>query len=278
MRRRAVTIGVCVCLAAVVAVALAQLPDGGVPRPSGAPGLSSAPSGAPDLPRPVLKSEEPATDVPGAEVRRPRGGRSPKMAELAPRGSSARQDPAVPPVPAGTPVIVQRGNATVVQRDAEVAREQIPWSTFSNRPVVGPANELLHRWKAAANESDRGKIERQLRDLLKEELQARFGVHETEIKHLEAKVKQLRDQLELRRGKQDEIVDFRLQQLLREAQGLGWGTDQRAILYQTRQTLDATASEAYKKLVPKPEKVMTLSPQTGLRPQERSEYPDTPKR
>ena len=84
----------------------------------------------------------------------------------------------------------------------------------------------LGEWKAAPGTgADRKKIEQQLRQSLKEQFDARMSVHQKEIEQLEAKVKKLREQLELRRKKQDEIVDFRLQQLLREAQGLGWGTE-----------------------------------------------------
>ena len=86
-------------------------------------------------------------------------------------------------------------------------------------------SELLRKWKAAGSESDRAKVEKELRAVLKSQFEARLGAHQKEIEQLEAKVKQLREQLELRRKKQDEIVDFRLQQLLREAQGLGWGTE-----------------------------------------------------
>jgi polyhydroxyalkanoate synthesis regulator phasin len=86
-------------------------------------------------------------------------------------------------------------------------------------------SEALRTWKAAGSESDRGRIEKKLREVLKGQFQARLAAHQKEIEQLEAKVKQLREQLELRRTKQDEIVDFRLQQLLREAQGLGWGTE-----------------------------------------------------
>jgi hypothetical protein len=110
----------------------------------------------------------------------------------------------------------------------------------------GRLNELLGSWKAAANESERSKVEKELREVLKGEFQARLGAHEKEIAQLEAKVKRLREQLELRRKKQDDIVDFRVQQLLREAQGLGWGTEPvttSGVFYSgSRSTVDTTKS------------------------------------
>ena len=86
-------------------------------------------------------------------------------------------------------------------------------------------SQLLANWKAAKDDAGRQECQKQLRMVLKEQFQVRVDGHQKEIEQLEAKVKELRQQLVLRRQKEDEIVDFRLQQLLREAQGLGWGTE-----------------------------------------------------
>jgi hypothetical protein len=94
--------------------------------------------------------------------------------------------------------------------------------------AVGPENpqdELLHKWKEAKNEAERGKIKDELHKVLAGQFKAHLGEQEKEIAQLEAKVQKLREQLELRRSKQEEIIDFRMQQLLREAQGLGWGVE-----------------------------------------------------
>jgi hypothetical protein len=86
--------------------------------------------------------------------------------------------------------------------------------------------QLVDRWKASREPAERDKIEKTLRETLHAEFNARLAAHEKEIKDLEEKVRQLRARLNLRREKQDEIVDHRLQQLLRDAQGLGWGSDE----------------------------------------------------
>ena len=83
---------------------------------------------------------------------------------------------------------------------------------------------LIARWKAT-KESDRAKVEASLRQELNKEFQDRMAVEEQRVKMAEAEAKKLRERLELRRQKQDDIVDFRLQQLLREAQGIGWEHD-----------------------------------------------------
>jgi hypothetical protein len=92
-------------------------------------------------------------------------------------------------------------------------------------PTLSPASSvagLLAKWKSAS-ESDRQDVEKDLRGCLKKDLQARLGDDENEVKRLEAQLKQLQEKLDLRRQKQDEIVDYHLQGLLRDAQGLGWG-------------------------------------------------------
>jgi DNA-binding IclR family transcriptional regulator len=93
---------------------------------------------------------------------------------------------------------------------------------------------------------------------------------------LEAKVKQLREQLELRRKEQDEIVDFRLKQLLREAQGLGWGTDEGAIQYRsTQQAEPIRALEELRKVAPASEVFMkSREKRSGAQAEDR----DAPKR
>lgn len=101
------------------------------------------------------------------------------------------------------------------------------------RPMVterdkDPVAELIDQWKKAENDADREKVQKELREAVKAEFLARLAPQVEEVKQLEAKVLRLHKQLELRRSKQDEIIDFRMQQLLREAQGLGWGTETRA--------------------------------------------------
>jgi hypothetical protein len=86
-------------------------------------------------------------------------------------------------------------------------------------------HRLVERWKASKQDAEREKVQTELRNVLQREFAARLAVHEREIKELEEKVRHLRERLSLRREKQDEIVEHRLQQILREAQGLGWGSE-----------------------------------------------------
>jgi hypothetical protein len=91
--------------------------------------------------------------------------------------------------------------------------------------VKGQTHRLVVRWKASKQDAEREKTEADLRNVLKREFTARLAAHEKEITDLEEKVRQLRERLTLRKEKQSEIVEHRLQQILREAQGLGWGSE-----------------------------------------------------
>jgi len=93
------------------------------------------------------------------------------------------------------------------------------------RPVEDPRVEgLLRRWVAEEQEEAKDAVENELRDVLRESFEERLAAHTREIEQLEETVRQLREQLQRRTEKQDEIIQFRLQQLLREAEGLGWGS------------------------------------------------------
>jgi hypothetical protein len=103
--------------------------------------------------------------------------------------------------------------------------------------------KIVERWKTSQDTAEREKLEAELRGQLKREFAARLAVHEREIKQLEEKVRQLRERLALRKEKQDDIVDHRLQQILRDAQGLGWGAEgvHGNAIYQYWQATDAAS-------------------------------------
>jgi hypothetical protein len=124
------------------------------------------------------------------------------------------------PFPGGVP----GGYPGVYQGGLPGGMAMPPGGTYPRRPDR-MIDDLIAKWMASQNDSDRGKNEQELRATLTKQFQERLGVQEKEIEQLEARVKQLREKLELRRKHQDEIITFRIQQLFREAQGLGWGSE-----------------------------------------------------
>lgn len=88
--------------------------------------------------------------------------------------------------------------------------------------VSREAEQLAQRYTAEKSDAEREKIKNQLTELLKEQFDQRQKRHEEEIKQLEAQVKKLRDLVDKRQENRREIITRRLDQILREAQGLGW--------------------------------------------------------
>jgi hypothetical protein len=197
------TIAAGICLAALVAVAWAQ-----TRRSTGEKSTSAA-----DLLRSTGEKSASAAGQPGADT-----------LFRASSGEPARARAVALPETDGS-VVNMPGGTGGPGGGHDVRIFTFP-PAYAPRLEAGQgANELLGKWKAAGNEADRDKLRKQLHEVLKADFQVRLAAHEKEIEQLEGKVKQLRQQLELRRQKQDEIVDFRCQQLIREAQGLGWGTE-----------------------------------------------------
>jgi hypothetical protein len=83
---------------------------------------------------------------------------------------------------------------------------------------------LASQYAEATDEAERQKIQAQLAELVGRQFEAQQQVREDEVAQLEARVKKLRDLIEKRKEARQSIVDQRLEQLLREAEGLGWST------------------------------------------------------
>lgn len=81
--------------------------------------------------------------------------------------------------------------------------------------------ELVKQLAKAEGEK-RDKIKDQLTDTIGKQFDARQKRHEDEIKVLENQVRKLKELVRKRQDNRREIVSRRLEQLLREAEGLGW--------------------------------------------------------
>jgi hypothetical protein len=139
------------------------------------------------------------------------------------------ETPTLPPMPAPAAIAPPTSyNAPYLPAMAPAtAYTVVPHFESNAWDPYAPCNSvegLIARWKAT-KVIDRPKVEASLRQELQKEFQDRMAVDEQRVKMAEAEAKKLRERHELRRQKQDDIVDFRMQQLLREAQGIGWEHD-----------------------------------------------------
>ena len=82
--------------------------------------------------------------------------------------------------------------------------------------------ELARKLGGVKSDSERSEIKTELTENLEKQFDLRQKRHREEIAQLEAKVKQLKDLVEKRQENRREIVAKRLDQILRDAEGLGW--------------------------------------------------------
>jgi hypothetical protein len=84
------------------------------------------------------------------------------------------------------------------------------------------ANDLVRKLGEAKTDNDKEKVKGKLGDVLEKQFDLRQKRHNQQIEALEAQVKKLKELVEKRKENRKEIVSKRLDQLQREAQGLGW--------------------------------------------------------
>jgi hypothetical protein len=99
------------------------------------------------------------------------------------------------------------GNAVYFPEDASIARE---------------TDQLIRQLGEARSDSDRDKLKAKLGEVLEKQFELRQKRHESEIAELEAQVKKLKDLVGKRQENRREIIARRLEQIVRESQGLGW--------------------------------------------------------
>ena len=88
-------------------------------------------------------------------------------------------------------------------------------------PLAQWVNELSRKLTEVKSDSEKSEIKSQLPQTLEKQFDLRQKRHQDEIAKLEAKVKQLKDLVDKRRENRREIIDKRLEQIFRDAEGLG---------------------------------------------------------
>jgi hypothetical protein len=117
-----------------------------------------------------------------------------------------------------TPNVSQNGRyVTTYVNDQGVA-----WTTGEQANLDHEVTELAGKLSSAKSDSDRSKIRTQIGELLEKQFELRQKQHVKEIEALEAKVKKLKDLVQKRQDNRREIVSKRLDQILSDAEGLGW--------------------------------------------------------
>ena len=135
--------------------------------------------------------------------------------------------PPPPPPPPGATLAAQPG-WVVAQPGSDhiVPRYTGPGFAFAGSPeesnLAHEADRLARQLGEAKSDTERDQLKTKLGEVLEKQFDQRQKRHEAEIKALEAQVKKLRDLVEKRQENRREIIARRFDQILREAQGLGW--------------------------------------------------------
>jgi hypothetical protein len=119
-------------------------------------------------------------------------------------------------------------------------QEKLPQDASSDlpgRPGMGPALTNLHndesrleeearslvgQYSASKDEGEQAKIRSKLSAVLEKQFDLQEKRRDLEVARLEAQLKKIRELMRKRADARQTIVEKRLDQLLREAQGLGW--------------------------------------------------------
>jgi hypothetical protein len=90
-----------------------------------------------------------------------------------------------------------------------------------NASLAHQSEALVHQLAKAKGE-DREKVKTKLAEALEKQFDLRQKRHQAEIAALEAQVNQLKELVQKRQENRREIISKRLDQLVRDAEGLGW--------------------------------------------------------
>jgi len=85
--------------------------------------------------------------------------------------------------------------------------------------------DLLSRYKASNDTDERGELLQELGRVVEREFDARYESRSQDLKILEERLDELRTLHKRRANEKSSIVKERVLHLVRDADGLGWGTD-----------------------------------------------------
>jgi hypothetical protein len=113
--------------------------------------------------------------------------------------------------------------------------------------LAAGADELLAQYATAEALEDQKHVKDQLRDTLAKQFDVQRQRRELELQRIEERVQKLRDQIKKRNEARDMIIDRRFEQLISEADGLGWGPPARPDASRTSRSSGTGSSSSPKK-------------------------------
>ncbi|HEV7225323.1 MAG TPA: hypothetical protein VGN42_21635 [Pirellulales bacterium] len=92
----------------------------------------------------------------------------------------------------------------------------------ANAQLSQQTEALVAKYAEASQDDEREQIKAELSELLAKQFGIQQQLREDEVAQIEARVKKLRELIQKRKAAQQSIIERRLDQLLRDAEGLGW--------------------------------------------------------
>jgi hypothetical protein len=92
----------------------------------------------------------------------------------------------------------------------------------SENELQAEANDVVHRLGSAKSDAEKKDLKGKLETALGKQFDLRQQRHTLEIERLEAKVTRLKQLVEKRKESRSDIIAKRLDQLIRDSEGLGW--------------------------------------------------------
>lgn len=122
-------------------------------------------------------------------------------------------------------------NATTVSRIVGSLQLQHPENeaqrelSQQDRHLETETRAILGRYKATEDSNERAELEQKLSETVAKHFDVRHQQRELEMEEVKKRLERLQRQLDDRNAARDDIIQNRLEQLLRDARGLGWGTN-----------------------------------------------------
>jgi hypothetical protein len=107
---------------------------------------------------------------------------------------------------------------------AEAGGEETAELSARDAQLGHEAESLAKQLADASDEKQKSEIKEKLQDTLSRQFDAQQKAREVEVTRIEAKVKKLRETITKRNEARRTIIDKRFDQLLSEAEGLGWNS------------------------------------------------------
>lgn len=151
---------------------------------------------------------------------RPAAGQSAAPGAGAPSAQPAATAPVGAP-PSGANFYYYSPRVLTLTSSGEAESEERHQLREANLQLDGDVNKMVAEYAAAAEDA-KGEVKTRLQESLRKQFEARQKERDLEIAELEAQVKRLRELHQKREAAKAEIIESRLSQLVRSAEGLGW--------------------------------------------------------